>query len=245
MTAPTPSSDDRPADPAAAAPGPTTGPLVVEDILLLLFQPKHQAILGEDILYYVLGGAVITDLALGGWIEIDEPSRWGGRRVRATGEQAPDADILRPAWEKIAEKPRDVQTVLAESGPLLRQPVIDRLVASGDLRSTKKKTLGLFETTTLSEGDTGRRAALVAEVRAVLVDGAPPTPRLAALVGLLSASGELVNLNDEIPWSGPVAERAFALQYGTVEGSAAGLAVLRTDVATYVTPVVLAIAAGR
>lgn len=229
---PTPHEPDTSASPAH-------DPLIVEDILLLLFQPRHGTILGEDILFYVLGGAVVADLAAGGWIEIDEPTRWGGRRVRSSHPDGPDDELLRAAWERIAEKPRGIQTVLAESGPLLRQPVIDRLIALGHLRTEKKKTLGIFDTTALREGDTGRRAAVVAEVSAVLVDGAPPSPRTAALIGLLSASGELVNLNAEIPWGSPVAERAFALQYGTDTGVAAGLAVIRTDIATYVNPILV------
>jgi hypothetical protein len=226
--------------PQPARPDTTTAqPLIVDDVLLVLFQPSTGAILGEDVLYYVLGGAVLADLSIGGWIARGDASKWGGNPVRATSEKGPDADVLRIAWDKIAAEPRDVQTVLAESGPLLREPVIDRLVASGDLHAETKKTLGLFTSTSLSEGDTGRRAELIAGLRAVLIDGVEPTPRMAALVALLSASGELWNLNSEIPWGTKVAERAFALQYGTVEGSATGQAVMRTDIAAYITPLVV------
>jgi len=37
--------------------------LLVEDVLLLLFQPESGTIAGENILFYVLGGAVLADLA--------------------------------------------------------------------------------------------------------------------------------------------------------------------------------------
>lgn len=41
-------------------------PLLVEDVLLLLYQPSSGAIAGENYLYYVLGGAVVADLTLRG-----------------------------------------------------------------------------------------------------------------------------------------------------------------------------------
>ncbi|MGI5149469.1 GPP34 family phosphoprotein [Plantactinospora sp. CA-294935] len=79
------------------------------------------------------------------------------------------------------EKPRNVQTVLAAKGPHLRGSLLDRLVERGDLRRTSRKSLGVFTTTFLEDGGTGRRAGLLADVRAVLVDGADPQPRVAAL----------------------------------------------------------------
>ncbi|WFF00232.1 GPP34 family phosphoprotein [Micromonospora sp. WMMD964] len=59
-----------------------------------------------------------------------------------------------------------------------------------------RKVLGLFRTAVLRDGRTERRARLLAEVRQVLVDGAQPQARVAALTALLSASGthrKLVN----------------------------------------------------
>ena len=47
----------------SAEPIPTE-PSLVEDVLLLLFQPDSGTIAGENILYYVLGGAAVADLAL-------------------------------------------------------------------------------------------------------------------------------------------------------------------------------------
>ncbi len=53
------------------SPAPHLGePLLVEDVLLLLFQPDSGSIAGENILFYVLGGAALGDLALQERIEM-------------------------------------------------------------------------------------------------------------------------------------------------------------------------------
>lgn len=114
-----------------------------------------------------------------------------------------------------------MQTVLAAVGPPLRRPVLDRLVERGGLDRSTRRALGLFTSTTLRGGTTGRRAELVGRVRAVLVDGVAPDPRTAALAALLSASGWLVTLHREIPWTGPVITRAKALEKGDRGAAAA------------------------
>jgi hypothetical protein len=45
----------------ASAPHPDR--LIAEDVLLVLFQPSSGTIVGENTLFYVLAGAVLTDLA--------------------------------------------------------------------------------------------------------------------------------------------------------------------------------------
>lgn len=220
-------------------------PTLAEDVMLLLFQPDAGlgkgvgAIAGENILFYVLGGALLTDLALGGHVRTDDAAR--AARVEATDAVPADA-LLREAWDYVAEKPRGVQTVLAAVGPKLREPVLERLVARGDIREGKRKALGMFETTVL-EGDGGeRRAALMAQVRAVLVDGAEPTPRVAALTALLSASGTMPQLHAEIPWTSPVIARAKQLEQGDWGAGAAAQAVARTMTAVVVNNVIVAAA---
>jgi hypothetical protein len=207
-------------------------PLIVEDVLLLLFDPAHGTIAGEGTLFYVLGGALLTELALNQQIEIDEKTGWKGRQVRTAGSTPPADPLLRAVWDLLAEKPRAVQTLLAQVGPPLRGTVIDRLAERGDLRKESRKTLGLFTTTALHDGGTTRRAALLEQVRAVLVDGVTPTPRIAGIGALLSASGSLPAFDRVIPWSSPVIKRAQELQNGDWGAGAAGQAVARTVTAT-------------
>ncbi|MET8368294.1 GPP34 family phosphoprotein [Micromonospora profundi] len=213
-------------------------PTLVEDLLLLLFQPASGTIAGENTLFYVLGGAVLADLALGGHLT---PSDRG--RVSSVAGHPPSDGLLRPAWDYLAEKPRGVQTALAAIGPPLRGPVLERLIARSDIDQEPRKVLGLFRTTALREGRTERRSRLLADVRRVLVDGAEPQARVAALAALLSASGTLPQFHREIPWTSPVISRAKELEQGNWGADTAGAAVTRTVTAIVVNSAVVAITA--
>ncbi|TQJ31071.1 GPP34 family phosphoprotein [Microbacterium sp. SLBN-146] len=215
----------------------TTRVGVADDLLLLLFQPDSGTIAGENTLFYVLAGAVLADLAASGHITTED-GPLGQTRVRVSVDTAPDDEILREAWEYIAEKPRGVQTVLAAIGPELRAPILERLVARGDLRRTKGKVLGFIPTESLEEGDTGRRVDLISGVRSALVDGSIPDSRTAALAALLSASGSLPVFDREIPWTSPVIERAKELERGEWGADAASEAITRTMTAIVVNSVV-------
>jgi hypothetical protein len=207
---------------------PIDEPLLVEDVLLLLFQPSSGTIAGENYLYYVLGGAVVADLTLRDLTEAQEASRLV-RRVAARGD-APHDEILRPAWDYLAKKPRGVQTVIAAIGPELRGNVLDRLVEGGHLRRTRKKVLGFIPSESLELGS-ARRAELLARVRATLVDGTEPDARTAAITALLSASANLHQFDPEIPWTSSVIHRAKELENGNWGAAAAGAAITRATIA--------------
>ncbi|MBQ1010520.1 GPP34 family phosphoprotein [Micromonospora sp. M51] len=211
-------------------------PTLVEDLLLLLFQPRSGTIAGENTLFYVLGGAVLAELALGEHLTTTDRGR-----VSGVPGHPPSDGLLRPAYDYLAEKPRGVQTALAAIGPVLREPVLQRLVARGDIDQEPHKVLGLFRTTALRDGRTERRARLLAEVRQVLVDGARPQARVAALTALLSASGTLPQFHREIPWTAPVINRAKELEQGDWGADAAAAAVTRTVTATVVNSAIVAI----
>src|SRR5690606_37647183 len=120
--------------------------------------------------YYVLAGAVLTDFGMGGNVRTG-PGVSGASTVEAEPDSPPGDRLLRPTWQYVAGKPRGVQTVLAAMGPALREPLLERLIERGDIRRVKRKMLGMFTTSALESGG-GRRDALLADVRAVLVDGA-------------------------------------------------------------------------
>lgn len=201
------------------------GPLLVEDVLLLLFQPDSGSIAGENILFYVLGGAVLGDLALAGRVEVQQGAL--STRVHLVGSPQSTDEILAPALSYVADKPRNVQTILAAVGPSLRGPVLDRLVERGDVHREQGKWLGIFPSEKLTLGS-GRRAELMTKVRAALVDGETPEPRVAASIALLSASGTLPQFHSEIPWSGDVYTRGKELERGDWGAAAASDAVTRT-----------------
>ena len=91
-----------------------------------------------------------------------------------------------------------------------------------------------------ADGGTGRRARLVDDVREVLVEGAEPRPRVAALAALLSGSGVLPQFHKEIPWTSAVITRAKELERGNWGAGAAAEAVTRTVTATVVNNVIVA-----
>src|SRR5690606_39882925 len=165
-------------------------PNLAEDLLLALFQPASGTIAGETTLYYVLAGATLADLALNERVTT-RTTRTGTILVEAVEGRAPADEILRTAWDYVADRPSGVQTVLAAIGPTLRQPLLERLIARGDIREENGKVLGLLKTTTLKDGESRRRSGLIRDVRAVLVDGVGPTPRFAALAALMWGSGSL------------------------------------------------------
>lgn len=202
-------------------------PTLAEDLLLLLFQPDSKTIAGEGTLFNVLAGAVLVDLGFGEHVRTGT-GLVGSLTVEAIIDRLPSDRLLRATWDYVAEKPRSVMTVLAEMGPELREQLVDRLVEERHLRQVVRKTLGIFETKVLLEGDTGRRAELLRDLRAVLVDGAEPTPRIAALAALVYASGTLPQFNQDIPWSSPVIARAEELKDGHWGAGAAATAVTHT-----------------
>ncbi len=220
-------------------------PTLAEDLLLLLFQPDSGlrsgtgSIAGENTLFYVLAGAVLADLGLGDHVRT-ATGRLGATTVEAVADNPPSDHLLRAGWEYVADKPRGVQTVLAATGPALRTPLLDRLVERGDIRRSTRKAFGLFDTSVLEDGGSGRRDGLLADVRAVLVDGAEPTPRVAALASLVYGSGTLPQFDPEIPWTSPVIARAEELKKGNWGAGAAAEAVARTVTATIVSNVVIA-----
>lgn len=211
-------------------------PTIAEDLLLLLFQPDaglgpgRGAIAGEGTLFYVLAGAVVAELALGGHVRATAN---GAHAVEVVEDRPPTDALLRAAWNYVAVRPRGVQSVLASVGPTLRAPVLARVVERGDIAQREHRILGLFESSVLEDADSDRRARLMADVRAVLIDGAQPPPRIAALVGLLSASGTLPQFDPEIPWTSTVIGRARRLEQGDWGAGAAGEAVQRTVMAIF------------
>jgi hypothetical protein len=228
----------------AQPPAESNSPTLAEDLLLLLFQPESGTIAGETTLYYVLGAAVLADMALGDDIAATT-ERNGTVTVAAAERDRPSEELFHSAWEYVSERPRGIQAVLAAIGPTLRRPVLERLIARGDIREEKRKALGLFTITTLIDGGTKRRADLMRNVRAVLVENATPTPRIAALAALLWASGALPQLHPEIPWNSAVIARAEELGRGNFGAAAAGEAVTRTMTAIVINSVIVATTAPR
>ncbi|WP_156753300.1 GOLPH3/VPS74 family protein [Actinokineospora pegani] len=206
--------------------------LIVEDLMMLLLDDETGTPAAAGTLPYTLGGAVLVELALLGRVEADEgKTGLAGPKVRAVGDGPLPDPLLQAAHDKIARKPRGVQSVLLDIGADLWSAVTDRLVERGIIRREHKRVLGLFKVNALPAQDTGHEAELRRAVRAVLVDGASPDTRTAAVIGLLSASGALPALRPALAWSGQVAKRAKELETGNWGAEAVNTAVTRTAAA--------------
>lgn len=225
-----------------------TDSTLAEDILLVLFQPNPKSgvgtIAGEGTLHYVLAGAALIDLSLGGHVRTGE-GRVGQMTVEAVHEKPPVDRVMKEAWDYLTERPRSVHTALAATGPSMRGPLLDRLVERGDLRRRTRKTLGLIESSALVEGDNGRRAHLLDSIRATLVDGHPPTPHTAALAALLYGSGTLPQFDRDIPWSSAVISRAEQLKDGHWGAKVAATAVVRTLTTVIASSIIAVASASR
>lgn len=205
-------------------------PTLAEDLLLVLFQPDSGAIAGENVLHYMLAGAVLAELSLNECVTT-ATTRTGSTSVEAVEGRAPMDEILRSAWDHAVDKPCVLQTMLAAIGPALCQPLLERLLARGDIREENGKVLGMLKTTTLKDGGNGRRSGLVREVRNVLVDAAVPTLHVCALAALMSGSGTLHQFDPEIPWSSEVITRAQELERGEWSTKSGTQAVARATAA--------------
>ncbi|HEX6344964.1 GOLPH3/VPS74 family protein [Umezawaea sp.] len=199
--------------------------LIVEDLALLLMDDESGTPAAAGTLYYAVGGAVLVELALEGLVEVE-----GGKVVTAGGGP-PEDPLLRFGYEKVAEKPRSVDSVLLRVGADAWDRVVGRLVERGFVRREEKRVLGLFRVTTLPAEDTRHEEEVRALVRAVLVDGETPDSRTAALTALLSASGALPALRPPLAWSGEVYRRAKELERGNWGAEAVSTAVTRTAAA--------------
>lgn len=236
-----PASEKGSDTPATHGPATTGNSTLAEDLLLLLFQPGSGTIAGEGTLYYVLAGAILADLGFGEHVRTGA-GHTGAPTVEAIAENPPADELLRDSWNYVADKRRGVQTVLAAMGPTLREPLLDRLVERGDIQRVVRKTLGLFDTSRLEVGNSGRRDRVLADVRSALVDGAKTTPRVAALAALLYGSGTLPQFDRDIPWTSAVIARAEEFKAGNWGADAAANAVARTVTTTIVNSVIYAAA---
>lgn len=206
---------------------PGDRPALVEDVLLLLFQPSSGTIAGETTLFYILGGAVLADLAMRG--QIVETGD-GTVRVAPNGNAPPRDELLRPGWEYLAGTPRYPLTVITAVGPRLRERVLTRLISKGHLVKHRKKLFGILPHDRIEQGSS-RRDELLTRVRAVLVDEAPADESTAAIVALLSASTQLHQLDPDVPWTSPVIERARTFQARHLGATSAGEGVLHSTLA--------------
>ncbi len=214
--------------------GLTSEPLLVEDLMLLLLDDDGASISGAGVLHYILGGAVLVEMAMEGHVELDDGkgSGWGnGPIVKPVGGRSFNDPLLAEAYEVISKKEQRVQPVILALGSDLRTTVLERLETRGLIRKETGKFLGIFRTTKWPADDEAHEAQLRRKILAALVDGETPDERTAAVIGLVYASGAMPSLRPPLPWNSTTVERAKAFQDGQWGAEAVGTAVERTAAA--------------
>ncbi|WP_328395617.1 GOLPH3/VPS74 family protein [Nocardia sp. NBC_00416] len=216
--------------------------LIVEDVLLLMLDDETGVPARTGALHLTLGCAVLVDLALLSRVEIDEAGAGpAGPEVRAVGDGALPDRLLQSVYDKLAERPRGIQSLLPGIGGGLWKPVIDRLIERGLVRRESKRLLGVFRTTSWPAEDTRHEDALRQRISAVLEGGQSPDARTAAVIALLSASGALTDIRPALPWSDEIRERAKNLEQGSWGAAAVNAARTRTAAAIAVSSATMAI----
>ncbi|TDE09482.1 GOLPH3/VPS74 family protein [Jiangella asiatica] len=164
--------------------------LIAEDLLLLLYDDESgKPSVDATKLDNALAGAVLLELAMLGKVGVAGP----GERVRegrlvlldpaATGDEVLD-DGLTELSDDEGKKPKNVLGALRKG---LRQRLLETLTDRGLVRQEEGRILGLFPTTRWPASDAEHEAVVRDRLHAVLVAGAEPDARTAALVSLLLA----------------------------------------------------------
>ena len=220
--------------------------LLAEDLLLLLLDDDTgKPLVDGTALPRVLAGAVLLDLALAGVVEpatVDGDVKKG--RLVLTNRTAPLDPILAHAVAQIrGSKPMKPERAVEKLDKNLREAVLGRIVERGWVHEAKGKLLGIFPTKTWPSVDASHERVVREKLWAVLVDGAAPDERTAALVSLLAA----VDATPKVfPDAGkkPIRRRAKEIAEGEWAGIAVRRAVDAVNAAVIAAVVVPAVAAG-
>jgi hypothetical protein len=207
---------------------PPTHPLAADLLLLSHDDETGRSVLDGTSTNAALAGATVLELTLDGVLDIagpDGPVK-EGHLFRVSGRQASDALLEDIADVCAGKKPKDAIANIAgvtsfrDRAGRIKEELLERLAVAGVLRQERAKVLGLFPTTRWPTVDPTYEQGLVERIREVLVDGAEPDERTAALISLLSAV-------DLAPTVLPAADkeqvRARAKQIAESDWAAAGV----------------------
>ncbi|MGB0099393.1 MAG: GPP34 family phosphoprotein [Nocardioides sp.] len=161
--------------------------LIAEDLLLLLLD-DDKGTLQTAYPQTVLGGALLVELALAEAIVVEEKSSvWRAAKVRPAADHPPEDELLRSAYDLIAEKERTAQDLVDRLGKGALDRLAERLVGRGILERRSDRLLGVFPRTRWPASDTTHEDETRRALTAALVQGATPDERTGALVALLHA----------------------------------------------------------
>jgi hypothetical protein len=162
--------------------------LIAEDLVLLLLDDESGKFTNATYLDIGIGGALLVELALAGHVDVAPRSaRWASAKVRATGAPGPSDETLRDALEIVRHKERSAQDLVPRLGRKRRGLLLARLRERGILEEREDRLLGLIPRRSWPAVDSSHEDDVRRALGEVLLRGAGPDERTAALVSLLSA----------------------------------------------------------
>jgi hypothetical protein len=215
--------------------------LIAEDVLLLLVDDATGRFLVDSTKWdNVLAGAVLVELATTERLGFaSEGTRFKrGRMVVVNSAPSGDLVLDRALASVAASRPAKPEQLVAKVRKRLRATLLERLTATGVLRRSTRKVLGVLPRTTWPAVDSSHKRELRDRLQNVLVVGATPDSRTAALVSLLAA----VNAAHKLVNGDKKAIRARAKDIAA--GDWAGPAVKKAVEAVNASVIVIVIAAG-
>lgn len=131
-----------------------------------------------------LAGAVLTELLMSGDVTL------ANGNLIAVASSRPDDDVLGAVLTTIlASRPHDSKHWVKNLGKIqIRNRLLDRLIERGIIRREEHRILWVFPAFRFPTEDAAPERALRQAIRAIVIDGAAPQARTAALIALLKAA---------------------------------------------------------
>lgn len=170
--------------------------LIAEDLLLLLLDDESGRFTSANH-RPALAGAVLAELAADGAIELDQRGGLWKRTTVSLDDAHVVADpLLRGFADRIGEKPRSPQDIVNRIGADVEEALCSRLADRGVLRRDQRMVLWVFPRDIWPAADSSHERQLRSELRAVLLAGADPRPRIGVLIALLAAMDQVHRIVD-------------------------------------------------
>jgi len=162
--------------------------MLAEDLLLLMLDDRSGSPTTDPTtLDFGLAGAVLIELSLTERLQIGGGSRLRRAKVTVADAAPTGNEVLDAALTRIAATPTSAERLVRELAKGLRQRLLERLVRAEVLHEEHSRVLGVFPRHRWPAASTAREDALRRRLREVLIGGATPDPRTAALVCVLSS----------------------------------------------------------
>jgi hypothetical protein len=157
--------------------------LIAEQLLLLAYRPDGTSRGKGTELDMALGGALLTELALEGYVELI------GNRLAAIPDRGrPVHPELAVAFDAAAAKPRAPKGLVPKLAKGTRRRLLAGLVAAGVLTEQPRRVFGVFPGRRFPLADPVPRDEALHRLRTAVIDGQQPDQRTAALASLIQAA---------------------------------------------------------